>query len=445
MRFGRHRFFDSPPGKLLQRQKRKRIMFSFWLSGIEPRQKSSMPEGDKIEIQRQLSEMMARAGRRPFRGPVAMRLRIHTTARNPTHSHHIAKNLLDLFGKTMVGLSRSILYHDDQQVHALSVVCTHGGEARADNDAVEKYATIAGDIRPLRHLLEDLAIGMEVEQAREESDAMSDEMDFEHVIEHYIGVRKDKLFYTSVMDDASYAHYLRSAQQRAQELYLSRHRLTVRDLHRLFQQREPGPKNIDIADLWERVFAMSPLRIKLSELPQEKDSSKIWKTEIERKLKQFQAKHDWLFSPMLTPVALEVVIRPPAPSRIKALHDLDNVLRTYLMPKILEILQPISDHAFTVDFDALARRLNAPDVPASFAEWVRARNTPPASTRIGVIRYDAWRLPPAADGEKGFVSVALVPDMTGHNGVTQRLDRDLEDWEEVVKNGDSLRSIRRRY
>lgn len=445
MGFGRRHFFDSPAGKLLQRQKRKRTGLPFWLSGIEPRQKDSMPEADKLEIQRQLSEMMASAGRRPFRGAVAMRLNIHTTARNPTHSHHIAKNLLDLFGKTMVGRPRGILYHDDKQIHALSVVCTHGGEAAADKKAAEKYAVIRGDIRPLRHLLEDLTIGMEVEEAREESDAMSYEMDFEHAVEHYIGVRKDKLFYASLMDDASYAHYLRSAQQRAQELYLSRHRLAARDLHHLFLQRESEPESIDIADMWEKVFAMSPLRIKLSELPHEKDSSRIWKAEIEQKLKEFQAKHDWLFNPMLTPVALEVVIRPPAPSRIKALHDLDNVLRTYLMPKVLKILQPISDHAFSVDFDALARRLDTPEVPAGFAAWVRARKTPPASTRIGVTRYDAWRLPPAADGEKGFVSVALVSDMTGTNGVTQRLDRDLEDWEEIVRNGDALRSIRRRY
>jgi hypothetical protein len=91
-----------------------------------------------------------------------------------------------------------------------------------------------------------------------------------------------------------------------------------------------------------------------------------------------------------------------------------------------------------VDFDVLARRLDAPDVPTGFAAWVRARKTPPASPRIGVTRYDTWCLPPAADGKKGFVNVALVSDTTGTDGVTQRLDRDLEDWEEVAKNGDSL-------
>jgi hypothetical protein len=45
------------------------------------------------------------------------------------------------------------------------------------------------------------------------------------------------------------------------------------------------------------------------------------------------------------PVALEAMIKPP-PSRQNGLHDLDNVLRTYLIPRVVDILKPVSHYAY---------------------------------------------------------------------------------------------------
>lgn len=71
----------------------------------------------------------------------------------------------------------------------------------------------------------------------------------------------------------------------------------------------------DLAAMWEQMFTSTPLRIQLSELPQVTGASALWKQEIETKLRAFQARFGWLVDPLLIPVALEVVIKPPPASR----------------------------------------------------------------------------------------------------------------------------------
>jgi hypothetical protein len=165
----------------------------------------------------------------------------------------------------------------------------------------------------------------------------------------------------------------------------------------------------DIAKLWEKTFASTPLRITLSELPQRDGGSILWRQEIERKLRDFQAHWGLLVNPLLVPVALEVVIKSPPLSRQRGLHDLDNVLRSYLIPRVVEILKPVSHFSFAYidagSFHNMSALLDR-------AQQKIDQTIKPPSTRVGVSRYEAWRLPPAAEGSEGFVSVAVVTDMT---------------------------------
>ena len=123
----------------------------FTIEGIEPRGKHSMPERDKDLVQGQLLQSLIDQHRMAFRGPLALRLWISTTDKTPTHSHNIAKNLLDLFGKPRANLATrrdSLLYTDDQQVHALSVTCHHG----------QAEPRIFARVDPLNALIEDLRL-----------------------------------------------------------------------------------------------------------------------------------------------------------------------------------------------------------------------------------------------------------------------------------------------
>lgn len=427
MRYGSSHYLKTPEGLLAQHRKRDYASLGFLIYGVEPRAKHSMPSAEKTEIQRQILATMSNTRRRAFTGPVALRIRMHTTEKTPTHAHHIAKNLLDLFGKPLPYLDtrrKSLLYADDRQVHALSVSCVHG----------QKDPCIMVNARPLRHLLQEveLVVGL---QGRGLTNAdMMEEMNFEHHLDHYRDLRMGSVSYASWMSKDTYEAWLRGAQQRAQEALFSRHQTVPRDLYHLFDLGTKSRLALGAEVMWDEMFALSPFRIGLSELPQVKGASALWKKEIDAGVRDFRDKFAWIIDPLLIPTALEVVVRPPAPNNANSLHDLDNIVRTYLLPKIVEILKPVSDHSFTIDFDAIERNPGPEMQSPSFAEWVRNRKTPPPSTRVGINRYEVWRLPPAMQGEKGFVSVAIVADVTGTNDLMGRLSLELEVWKKYQEN-----------
>lgn len=419
-------YLDSPEGLLAQYRKRAKARFWFDINGIEPRSKKSMQDSDKLDVQKQLQQSLINQRRRSFRGPLALRLNVQTTVSEPTHSHHIAKNLLDLFSTPLPDLNtrrKSLLYVDDRQIHALSVTCQHG----------ETEPGIWGMARPLRDLLHDLEIANEVNEEQKSRYLLRDEVNFENALDYYTSLLENATKYESLIGKQPYKAWLRNAQQRAQEAMFAKHQLQPRDLYHLYGLGMSRKFPSDTADIWEQVFSMSPLRIKLSELPHVNGASEKWKDEIDEKLREFQENYKWLIDPLLTPLAMEVVIRPPSPSRSNALHDLDNVLRNYLIPSVVKILKPISHHSFSIDFDALGGIVQNTPHSSEFEAWVRSRKTPPKSTRTGVTRYEAWRLPPAVDGSKGFVSIALVSDSIGSGDVISRIDKDVEDWKDSLE------------
>ena len=106
------------------------------------------------------------------------------------------------------------------------------------------------------------------------------------------------------------------------------------------------------------------------------------------------------------PVAVEVLIKPPPIRRQRAVHDLDNVLRTYLVPRVVDMFKPPSHYSFAL---------------ASISTHY-SRPMPPLSTRFGLTRYEAWRLPPASEDEKGFICLAIVHDPCGLEDALGKLD-----------------------
>ncbi len=122
-------FLNTPRGQSVQFWRRRSRRIYFTIKDVEPRRKNSMADGNKDGVQTQLLEHLVQTRRRAFRGPVALKLDLQTTADSPTHSHNIAKNLLDLFALPRPALKtgrQALLYANDAQVHALCVTCSHG-------------------------------------------------------------------------------------------------------------------------------------------------------------------------------------------------------------------------------------------------------------------------------------------------------------------------------
>lgn len=122
-------FFMSQTFLRIQRHRRQQRMMTVIIDDVEPRSKQSMPDKDKLRIQQMVLDAMQSLRRRAFQTPVVVDLHFETTERTPAHIQTIAKNLLDLLGKPLDGLStgrKALLYGDDSQIHVLCVSCHHG-------------------------------------------------------------------------------------------------------------------------------------------------------------------------------------------------------------------------------------------------------------------------------------------------------------------------------
>jgi hypothetical protein len=151
----------------------------------------------------------------------------------------------------------------------------------------------------------------------------------------------------------------------------------------------------------------------------------------------FKKRWDWAIDPLVVAVALEVVVRPNPNTPVAVLHDLDNIVRDYLIPGIVPAFGTVSDHRWTINFEEL--RASNPSLADSWGP----DPTPPRSTREGVTRYEVWRLPPV-DGQPGFVSAALVADMDAKGDLMDQADEHIRDWRKELAD-DRRPSWRRRY
>src|SRR5712664_447172 len=125
-----------------------------------------------------------------------------------------------------------------------------------------------------------------------------------------------------------------------------------------------------LLDSWPTVIRQTGLRIQLGELPARTGDSSLFKQRIDAALADFEQRGGWLIRPLV------------------AQHDLDNIVRDYLLPKMVAKFGTVSAHVWTVDFEEMARV--APDL----AQRWGAEPKPPKGTRDGVTGYEVWQLPP---------------------------------------------------
>jgi hypothetical protein len=309
----------------------------------------------------------------------------------------------------------SLLYADDNQVEALAVTCDHGQTA----------PIISVSATPLGTLLADLDLAMQSDYGRGDDDAewgRAHELD--DAMDHVRTLLHDEAAFRGRLGNRAFETWLRFSRQRAQECLLGRAGVTPIYLANMYNL--PGRHlGFNFSTMWEQMFASSPLRIQLSELPQVTGASRIWRQEIEAKLRDFQERFGWLVDPLLIPVALEVIIKPPPVNRQNGLHDLDNVLRKHLIPRVVDVLRPVSHYAFTTDGKTIAQQ---PNDLCIAGRTIRRPTPPPASTKSGISRYEVWRLPPADDGSQGFVSVAVIADLPGHCDAFAQAESQIERW-----------------
>jgi len=366
-----------------------------------------MPPADELRFRQTVRQHLKQHRRQAYRGPIVLRLGFQTTDRNASHIHTLTKNFLDLLGRHANRFDTAappLLYSDDAQVHGLLVSCRHG----------EESPRVTVESRSLSEFCDDLSLAMTI--------------DFDDTAEEKIDLyggtgslaRDD--FVRILGEDAWHSEWIRR-QQSAQRNVLRYHGLRVYDLAYLFRSPQPGVRNEPFLDemstRWAERLRESPFRITLQELPQRPGSAPQYRVHVLEQLRAFRERFSRILSPIRVPVALEVLVKPPPASRAFATHDLDNVLRRYLVPGVIETFSPPSDFLWALD-------AAYPGQPTRFSE-----RKPPISTATGLIRMEAWRIPRSAeDTSPGFISVALVSDDFGNGDSLGLLDKRINNWTE---------------
>ena len=406
-------FMNSDAGAHARYQKRKQRRVHIYIDDIEPQSKK-MPETDRDKFQEAVAEQLTSVKRSTFTGDVALKIDLATTSRNAPQAHTIAKNLLDLLGARRSHVKwprRHLLYKDDRQIQALSVSCRHG----------ESSPAISIEARSFVAILDDLELAAEARRSVEmNSDYLYEQNREADWIKTFRDLIDNEANNRRSLGDDAYDAYRKMTRWYAQRALLKSSRVTIPVLNWMYGRPKGIPTGLE-KEMWAKLVSASKLRLQVGELPITRGSSDVFKQNVLSEISAFKNRWDWLISPLAVSVALEVIIRPNPETPPAVLHDLDNIVRDYLLPGIVPKFGTVSDHRWTIDFDELQRTNPA------IAKYWGPNPTPPSGTKLGVTRYEAWRLPAVA-GEPGFVSVAIIADVDANGDHMDEIDESIKTW-----------------
>ena len=400
------------------------------IDDIEPQSKKMSP-ANRAAFQAAVAEHLTSVKRSTFRGDVALKLDLVTASKSPPHAHTIAKNLLDLLGDRMTGVDwpkKSLLYADDSQIQALSVLCRHG----------EDQPNIRIEARPFAAMLDDLELAGMALQAAESMEAHYErEREYEWV-DTFRDLIRDENGQRKSLGDQMYEAYREMVRWSAQRALLGRSGVNIPVLGWMYGLPRGLPTGFD-KTMWAGLVGDSKLRLQVGELPIATGGSSVFRQNVSDEIAAFKKRWDWIINPLVVAVALEVVVRPNPKTPPAVLHDLDNIVRDYLIPGIVPAFGTVSDQRWTIDFAELRAR------DPKLADAWGPNPTPPRGTREGITRYEVWRLP-AVEGEPGLVSVALVADIDAKGDLMEQMDDHISEWQDTLSEDDRhpWRRLRRR-
>jgi hypothetical protein len=419
-------FMASDAGASARYQSRRGRRLHISIEDIEPQSKK-MSATDRAAFQTAVAEHLTSIKRGTFRGDVALKLDLVTAGKSPPHAHTIAKNFLDLLGDRMTGVDwpkKNLLYADDSQIQALSVSCRHG----------EDRPNIRIEARPFADMLDDLELAGRALQAAESMESHYEQEREGEWVDTFRNLIRDEKAQRKDLGDKTYEAYREMVRWSAQRALLGRSGVDIPVLGWMYGLPRGLPTGFD-KKMWAGLVGESKLRLQVGELPIASGGSSKFKQNVADEIAAFKKRWDWIISPLVVAVALEVVVRPNPKTPPTVLHDLDNIVRDYLIPDIVPAFGTVSDQRWTIDFAELCAR------DPKLADAWGPNPTPPAGTRQGVTRYEVWRLP-AVEDEPGFVSVALVADIDAKGDLMQQMDDHIDKWRD--KLSDDGRHPRRR-
>ncbi len=416
-------FLDSAKGRLLAYRKRKKRVFEFWWQGKLQSKRSASPKINQ-QFQSELIEQMKTYHRKgPFTGALMLEIHFWAGSRNSPEVHSLAKHYLDLLQKPVPGasLKRSrILVRDDSQIEFLS--CFY--DSRFNGDGLRLRARRLSDFFEDLELYIDIADGNVGSRFEFETDRFEEERR-ESSIEYYHNFRQHKRQYATRFGKEKADKLELIWKRDAQEAILSDRRLELRTIASLLRPRygrlrnHPEFKSIlaTTARMTRSLYEQPFMSVDFGARAVKEGESKEFRERVRQGLMKAKEKTPLLY-PLLAPCGATILYLPPAnASKI----DLDNLVRTSIIPSVHEILQPPgSPRDFLI-------QVSPSEGDSHLAETLERYKSAP---KFHITGYQVFALPRTSeDPENGNVRLIL------HGGdmwetTWEVLDSALSKWED---------------
>lgn len=171
-------------------------------------------------------------------------------------------------------------------------------------------------------------------------------------IDDFASAIRDEANMRAKLGDKHYEAYIKMTRFYAQKALLARSRVALPVLGWMYGR--PNSAGLIIGkEAWAQMTTESRLRLQVGSLPLASGGSAAFKECVKVEIAAFKKRWDWVISPLVLPVGLEVIVRLDGKTPPGVLHDLDNIVRDYLIPGIVPAFGTVTEYRWTIDSELL--------------------------------------------------------------------------------------------
>jgi len=379
--------------------KRKRKRYLDLFLDMAPESKRSMGE-NQVEIQKIIIEQMKERDFRKIRSQVAIEVIAYSSEKTPPRIERFVKNLLDLMHKKEILENIEdadfLPFEEDRDIKYLSV----------------RYIFLPGKshtiirIRPFSSFISDLHfIDTEIDEDESDKDG------FISIKEHYEDLIENKEKHMKVLSKEAYESMMDLATLDMQKSLTSNMAISPFIVKLIYPKKGTKPAFIkNTYKEWANSLMDFPIRIKLPELPTQKNTSKAYKADVKKQLSSYVNERP-IFKNLKAPAIATVFYSPPAGKK-RFYKDLDNIMLEYILPSFNEVFAP------PLSLLNLHMRENH-----EFSKAI------PKSLNGSAMGYVIIELPKKySEAQKGFLNVGFEVVDLDREGLIQSIDQKIESY-----------------
>lgn len=395
----------------INRYKHRRLRgWSYYTFVNNPKSKKSIKINEIIDFQNNILSQVKEQKKNSYRSKIITEIFISSNDKNPPHIHTIIKNYFDLFSKPNQASQikrKNLIYNDDSQISYISVYYRINDKPR-----------ISASFYPLRYFIEDLILSEKILHSKFEVTDNNDQklMNNELIDDIHAKVKdleKNKQIFIDKFGEKTFNSLLVFYKAKIQEHFLSLGSLSISDLYQLYKSvgliKDPNLNN-DHNEIFREIYAQlsnyithNPIKLKLPQIPTEKDETEKFKKNIKKSINEFKSKYA-ILNQIYIPIGLDVVYKPPKVS-FGFSKDLDNIMR---------IIIPIFNDAFKPPVSYISNIVLDNIEDEEFKnEIALLQKALPKSVEYSIVKYEIFEIHRHIDDlSEGFISIGITKSDT---------------------------------